>query len=246
MNSQIYSRSGGYQGLSFAIPINVAMSIADQLKEKGYATRGWLGVAIQNVDQALAESFGLEKPEGALIAQVTSNSPADNGGLQTGDIILGFNGKSVAYSSELPPLVGAVAPGRTVDVEILRAGKKQTVRVTIEPLDEGQKVSAIVPDEAVGESRLGVELAEIPQAMREEMGVESGVVVAKILPNGSAAAAGIRQGDVILSLNREEIDNVDELEKLVEVAPAGVSIPVLIQRNTSPMFLALTLPKMAG
>lgn len=246
VNSQIYSRSGGYQGLSFAIPINVAMSIADQLKEKGYATRGWLGVAIQNVDQALAESFGLEKPEGALIAQVTSNSPADNGGLQTGDIILGFNGKSVAYSSELPPLVGAVAPGRTVDVEILRAGKKQTVRVTIEPLDEGQKVSAIVPDEAVGESRLGVELAEIPQAMREEMGVESGVVVAKILPNGSAAAAGIRQGDVILSLNREEIDNVDELEKLVEVAPAGVSIPVLIQRNTSPMFLALTLPKMAG
>jgi len=135
VNSQIYSRSGGYQGLSFSIPINVAISIADQLKEKGFATRGWLGVAIQNVDQSLASSFGLDKPEGALISQVTKGSPADNGGLESGDIILEFNGKSVKYSSALPPLVGSVRPGETVVVEILRDGKREELNVTIEPLE---------------------------------------------------------------------------------------------------------------
>lgn len=246
VNSQIYSRTGGYQGLSFSIPINVAMSIADQLKDKGFATRGWLGVAIQNVDQALAESFGLKKPSGALVAQVTNDSPADKGGLLSGDIILKFNGKQVKYSSALPPLVGSVAPGNSVTVDVLRNGKAKQLEITIEPLDDGQQVSSVTPSEPVDESRLGVEVAELPNDMKTELGLKNGVVVAKIVADGAAAIAGIREGDVILAINREMVKSVEQLESLVAKAPANEAIPVLVQRNTSPMFLALTLPVANG
>lgn len=246
VNSQIYSRSGGYQGLSFSIPINVAVSIADQLKENGYATRGWLGVGIQNVDQALAESFGLDKPEGALVSQVTEDSPADKGGLISGDIILTFNGKAVKYSNALPPLVGSVAPGNTVSVEVLRNGRREQLDVTIEPLDEGRKLSSLSPVNPVDESRLGVEVAEVPDDIKAEFGLSAGVVVAKIAPNGAAAKAGIRQGDVIVSINREEINNVRELESLVDNAPSDTPVPVLVQRENSPVFLALTIPAGKG
>ena len=246
VNSQIYSRSGGYQGLSFSIPINVAISIADQLKDKGFATRGWLGVAIQNVDQALAKSFGLNKPTGALVSQVTNNSPADNGGLESGDIILKFNGKLVNHSSALPPLVGAVRPGKTVEVEVLRNAANKILNVTIEPLDEGQKVSSRATPDPIDESRLGVEVVAMSEEQREQMNVESGVVVSKVIANGAAANAGIRQGDIIISLNREAIDSVDELEQLVREAPEDEAIPVLVQRNKGPMFLALTLPTANG
>lgn len=246
VNSQIYSFSGGYQGLSFAIPINVAMSIAEQLKEKGYATRGWLGVAIQSVNQALAESFGLDKPSGALISQVTKGSPADKAGLKSADIILAFNGKPVGYASALPPLVGAVAPGETVDVDILRNGKNKTLSVTIDALDEGRKISAMKPVDPVGESRLGVQVSEVPEEMKEELDLDAGVVVAEISPDSPAAVAGIRKGDIIISFDREEIDDVSELEKLVKDAPADKAIPVLVQRDTSPLFLALTLQAANG
>jgi len=246
VNSQIYSRSGGYQGLSFSIPINVAMAIADQLKNQGFATRGWLGVGIQNVDQALANSFGLAKPAGALVVQVSQGSPAENGGLERGDIILEFNGKAVNYSSELPPLVGAVVPGDTVEVLVLRDGKQQTLNVTIEPLDEGRKVSAITPADPVGESRLGIEVAELTDELREQMNVQTGVVVAELMPEGPAAEAGIRAGDVIISLDKTEIGSTAELEELVKNAPADQAIPVLVQRGTSPLFLALTLPAAKG
>ncbi|MFT4727490.1 MAG: serine protease Do [Granulosicoccus sp.] len=246
VNSQIYSRSGGYQGLSFSIPINVAIRIADQLKDKGFATRGWLGVAIQNVDQALAKSFGLNKPMGALVTQVTRNSPADNGGLKSGDIILKFNGKSVNYSSALPPIVGAVRPGKTVDVEVLRNGTSTLLNVTIEPLDEGRQVSLRVKSDPIDESRLGVEVVALDKEQREKMNVESGVVVSKVMANSAAASAGIRQGDIIVSLNREEIDSVAELERLVREAPDNEAIPVLVHRNNAPMFIALTLPTVSG
>jgi len=246
VNSQIYSRSGGYQGLSFSIPINVAMSIADQLRDKGFATRGWLGVAIQNVDQALARSFGLTKPEGALVAQVTEGSPAAKAGLSSGDIILEFNGKPVAYSSALPPLVGAVTPGETVESLVMRDGEKIVVEVTVEPLDEGERVAAVVEQDPVADSRLGVEVAAVPADRLEEMGISHGVVVADIDPQGAAANAGIREGDVILSINREKVESVSELESLVTEAPADEAIPVLVQRSTSPIFLALTLPEANG
>ncbi|MFK7859483.1 MAG: DegQ family serine endoprotease [Granulosicoccus sp.] len=246
VNSQIYSRSGGYQGLSFSIPINVAMSIADQLREKGFATRGWLGVSIQNVDQALARSFGLDKPEGALVAQVTDDSPADKAGFSSGDIILEFNGKDVAYSGALPPLVGSVTPGSTVPVVVLRNGKQETLDVTIAPLDEGERVAALPVQDPVDQSRLGVEVAALTADQMEQMGLSHGVVVSEIDPEGAAADAGISQGDIILSLNREKVTSVEDLETLVDNAPSGSAIPILIQRGPSPIFLALTLPSAAG
>lgn len=242
VNSQIYSRSGGYQGLSFAIPINVAMSIADQLKDKGFATRGWLGVSIQNVDQALARSFGLSKPSGALVAQVGGNSPAGKAGLVSGDIILEFNGQEVAYSSALPPLVGAIAPGTTVGMLVLRDGKRRSMDVTIEPLDEGQRVAAAPVEDPIEHSRLGVEVAAVSDELKEQMGVSRGVVVSELKSDGAAAAAGIREGDVILSVNRKDVDSVEDLKAIVKAAPADDAIPVLIQRGSSPIFLALTLP----
>lgn len=246
VNSQIYSRSGGYQGLSFSIPINVAISIADQLRDKGFATRGWLGVAIQNVDQSLATSFGLSTPSGALVTQVTKNSPADNGGLIAGDIILKFNDKAVNYSSALPPIVGSVRPGKTVDVEVLRNGMNTLLNVTIEPLDEGRKVSLLTTPEAIDESRLGVEVATLDNEQRRQANVDTGVFVSKVKPGSAAAIAGIRQGDIIISLNREEIDSVDKLARLVREAPGSESVPVLVHRENAPMFLALTLPTTSG
>ena len=246
VNSQIYSRSGGYQGLSFAIPVNVAMSIANQLKDKGFATRGWLGVSIQNVDQALARSFGLDRPEGALIAQVVEGSPAEKAGFDSGDIILEFNGRDIVYSSELPPAVGSVIPGDTVDVLILRNGEQQTLEVTIEPLDEGERVAALPVDAASDQSRLGAEVAAVSAEQMEQMGVTHGAMVSELDPEGAAATAGILSGDVILSINREKIDSVETLASIVGKAPSDEAIPVLVQRGTSPMFLALTLPSVKG
>ncbi|MEE9319269.1 MAG: DegQ family serine endoprotease [Granulosicoccus sp.] len=246
VNSQIYSRSGGYQGLSFAIPINVAVRIADQLKTQGYATRGWLGVAIQNVDQALAESFGLSKPEGALVAQISKGSPADKGGLVVGDIILAFNNKSVRYSSELPPLVGSVTPGDDVEVELLRAGERQKLTITIEPLETERSAVASSADqlaEPEETSRLGVLVGEITDEVGESMGIDNGVLVTEIDSDGPAAQAGIQVGDVIVSLYRKKTESVDMFEQLVKKLPVGEPISILVQRQSSPLFLALTLPQ---
>lgn len=242
VNSQIYSRSGGYQGLSFSIPINVAMSIADQLRDQGYATRGWLGVTIQNVDQALARSFGLDKPEGALVAQVARNSPALAGGVKSGDIILEFNGRAVPFSSALPPLVGAVTPGKQVDTVVLRNGKRKTLAITIQPLDEGRRENrrqSVAPEKT---SRLGVAVMAASAEQLDEFGIENGVVVTSTDPDGPAAGAGIREGDVIVSLNRQRVDDVASLEALLEDIPTGQAVPILVQREATPTFLALTLP----
>ena len=245
VNSQIYSRSGGYQGLSFAIPINTAMNIADQLRENGFATRGWLGVTIQSVSQALADSFGLDRPEGALVAQVSKDSPADKGGIESGDIILSLDGKPVSRSNALPPLVGAVVPGEEVEIVVLRDGERRSLPVTIEPLDDERVASAAggggerSTDES---SKLGVVVAEVPDEMREEYGIENGVVVSEIDPEGPAAEAGILPGDVIVSVDRKRVESVNELEQLVKDAPVGKAMPILVQRESSPLFLALTLP----
>ena len=246
INSQIYSRSGGYQGLSFSIPINTAMAISEQLRTQGFATRGWLGVTIQDVDQALAESFGLDRPEGALVAAVTKDSPADRAGIEAGDILVSLDGQSVPYSNALPPLVGAVVPGTVVELGVLREGERQTLDVTIEPLDEERVASAggESPEERAG--RLGVAVAALSDEEREEMGVDNGVVVSEVVPGSPADEAGIVSGDVIVSLNREKIDDAEELAKLVREAPGDESLPVLVQREGAPRFLALTLPVEEG
>jgi len=238
VNAQIYSRSGGYMGLSFAIPINVAMSVVDQIKEHGYVSRGWLGVTIQNVDQSLAESFGLERPQGALVAQVTDDSPAAQAGVQPGDVILNFNRTSIERSSELPPLVGLVPVGEQVELKVQRQNKAVTLTVTIAELDEGEGASGL-PAGGRSESELGVMIGELSQSQKRELG--AGVLINQVMPESAAALAGIRAGDVLLSFNQSKVTSAMQLQRLIKGAPRGKSVPVLIQRNNSPMYSALTL-----
>lgn len=243
VNSQIYSRSGGYQGLSFAIPINVAMSIAEQLRETGFATRGWLGVRIQNVDQSLAESFGLSKPEGALITEVTPNSPADKAGFLPGDIILSFDGKNVPFSSALAPMVGVIKPGDTVKSEVLREGDRKTIKVTIEPLQSDVDNSREFVAKGQGSSSLGATVAPVKSNELSSLGIDNGVRVTEIEENGAAATAGVIAGDIIVMFNRARVESVKQLQSLVSDAPAGQSMPLLVQREDAPIFLAITLPE---
>jgi len=246
VNSQIFSRSGGYQGLSFAIPINVAMTVADQLKLQGYATRGWLGVQIQSLTQDLAEAYELDRPRGAFVAAVVNNSPAKKAGLQVEDIILKFNDKSVRHADALPPLVGAVAPGSTVDVIVLRDGKETRLSVTIEALEQDNQVAqasnnAPVPkDEA---ARLGVAVSNLSDEELASLNLEFGVVVNAVEPNSAAAEAGVRKGDVIASLNRKPIDSVSKLGVVLKSVAAGRALPLRVYRDGTAFFLAVVLPE---
>lgn len=242
VNSQIFSRSGGYMGLSFAIPSSVVETVVSQLKDNGYVSRGWLGVLIQNIDLDLAESFGMDRPEGALISKVTADSPAAKAGLKTGDVILSFNGSKIGQSSHLPPLVGVIPVGQSVDVQVLRKGEMKTIPVTIAELAEDREViktSRVTTDD---DSRLGVTVSELTSEQRSELdNVESGVIVTLVDPEGVAALAGIVKDDILVSFNQQAVDSVETLATLVREAPAGDPVAVLIHRNNSPLFTALTL-----
>ncbi len=240
INSQIFSKSGGYMGLSFAIPINVAMKIAEQLKTQGYVSRGWLGVVIQPVTQELASSFGLDRSTGALIAQVTPDSPADRAGLKVGDIILRYNGREVTDSGTLPPMVGATPIGEVVPVEILRAGKTRTLRVKIGVLKERHAAAA---GGAAAPKALNMTVADLTQEQREELGLGERGVLVKEVNAGPAAKAGIRPGDIILSIGDEPVKDAAGLTKKLDRLEPGKPVPVLIQRDKNPLFLALVIPK---
>lgn len=242
INSQIYTRSGGFMGLSFAIPIDVAMNVADQLKSHGFVTRGWLGVIIQEVNRDLAESFGLEKPAGALVAKVLPDSPALSGGLQEGDIILRFEGREVIRSSDLPHFVGRVKPGKKAKVDIVRGGKSKTLRVEIGTLpgkDALAKADYSKPQES-RENSLEIQVSELDQKRKEKWQVSAGVVVKRVM-QGPGAEAGLMVGDVITMLNGEQIDSVTQFNVVVADLPIGKSVPMRIVRRGSPMFIPLKI-----
>lgn len=244
INSQIYSRTGGFMGLSFAIPINVAMNVVDQLKAHGKVVRGWLGVLIQDVTRELAESFGLDKPEGALVARVLPNSPAAKAGFQVGDVVLNFNGHDVADSSQLPPMVGQTPVGKSVPVKVLRDGKTRQLTVTIGQLpSEAQLKLSRTPESNPKANRLGITVAELSDDQREALHLQKGGVVVKSLSDGPASDAGIREGDVIVSVGNNKVTDVDQFERLVKKLPAGKSVAVLVQRSDGPLFLALKVPQ---
>jgi len=242
VNSQIYSRSGGYMGLSFAIPVNVVKSVIAQLQDTGYVSRGWLGVLIQNVDKSLAESFGLDRPEGALVSRVTDNSPAAAAGVQRGDVILSFNGTDIARSSSLPPLVGLIPVGDAVEMDVLRKGERVKLSVTIAELEDDSNKNVIKTNakKQVDESRLGLSVVALSAEQREQFG-GTGVLVDQVDPEGVAAAAGIRPGDLLVSFDQTDVTSVEQLSQLVEEAPAGEPLAVLVQRDDSSLFSALTL-----
>lgn len=244
INSQIYSRSGGFMGLSFAIPIDVAMNVAAQLKSKGRVSRGWLGVLIQDMNANLAESFGMDRPRGALIARVLPNSPSEKAGLQVGDVILEFNGTPIRTSSELPPLVGRSNVDEPATLKILRKGEERMVTVDIKELPADEDI-ALSGNQApkVSDDRLGMTVTEVPDQLREQYQLPDhrGVVVEDV--SGQAARdAGIKQGDVIMTLNNVEVKDVEQFNKLIKDLPKDKTVALLVHRNTGPIFLAIRVP----
>lgn len=236
INSQIYSRSGGYQGVSFAIPIDVAMEVVDQLKTSGKVSRGWLGVVIQEVSADLAESFGLDRPRGALVSQVQDDSPASKAGLQASDVILAFNGKAVENSGDLPRMVGMAKPGTKIQMDIWRKGKTQQMNVTLGELPvEAQAGSK----DSRSFSRGGLVLSELSPEQRRALDIEQGVLVEDA--TGDAARSGIRTGDVILAVNNIKISSVAGFRKAVAAVPVGKSVAILIRRGEGSLYIPLKI-----
>ncbi|MFO7592944.1 MAG: DegQ family serine endoprotease [Pseudomonadota bacterium] len=244
INSQIYSRTGGFMGLSFAIPIDVAMDVAGQIKEQGYVSRGWLGVLIQDVTRDLAESFDMERPYGALVAQVVEDSPAAKAGLEVGDIIIEFNGEEVTDSSDLPPLVGRARANSDAKLKLLRNGKVRSLKVHIAELPAEEELQQARGGEPkMKTDRLGLQVSALSDAQRNELELADGGVLVQRVDSGAAAQAGIRRGDVIIKLNNESVQNPQQYQELVDGLPEGHSVPVLVMRRSGPLFLALRVPE---
>ncbi|NDP47712.1 MAG: DegQ family serine endoprotease [Sulfuriferula multivorans] len=236
VNSQIVSRSGGYQGVSFAIPIDVAMEVVDQLKSGGKVSRGWLGVAIQEVTADLAESFGLDRPRGALVSQVQEGSPALKAGFQASDVILTFNGKAVENAGDLPRMVGVAKPGAKMAVDVWRKGKNQRLEVVLGELPTDIPVAS---KDSKTYLRGGLALLELSAERRRALDIDHGVLVEEA--TGDAARAGIRTGDVILAVNNIKIATVGAYRKAIAAVPVGKSVAILVRRGDGSMYVPLKI-----
>jgi serine protease Do len=243
INSQIYSRTGGFMGLSFAIPINVATNVIKQLKAKGKVSRGWLGILIQDINRELAESFGMKEPMGAVVLKVLDNSPAEKAGFKIGDVVTEFNGKIINRSSDLPIAVGNTPVGETAKVKVIREGKTIELNVKIAELPSEDKLASTeTPEEEPAKSnRLGIAVEDLTSDQRHRLEIKKGGVVVKDVTDGPAADAGIHRGDILLKLNGHDIKNVRQFRELIAKLPVGKPLPILIQRNSSPIFLALKI-----
>ena len=247
INSQIYSRTGGFMGLSFAIPINTTMNVVKQIKSKGYVSRGWLGILIQDVTQELAESFNMNKPS-ARVARVLPDSPAQKAGIKVGDIITEYKGREVISSSNLPPMVGNTAVGSTADVKVIRDGKDMILHIRIAELPKEDDIKLASKEkgdqesQSVSEQRLSITVSPLTDAQRKQLDIkdEGGVIVTAV-DDGPASRAGIHRGDIILKLNNIDVKDVKHFNKLVADLPQDRSVAVLVQRRSGPLFLALKL-----
>ncbi len=241
INSQIYSRTGGFMGLSFAIPIEMAVDVANQIKETGTVSRGWLGVLIQEVTRELAESFGMQNPHGALVAKVMDDSPAAAAGLEVGDVIVEFNGKKVLRSSALPPLVGRAKVGKRAEVVVIRDQRRRKIGVTIAQLPTSITQAAYSPDasERAQESALGMKVEKLGSAARKRLKIDKGVEVAEVDEFGPASEAGVLKGDVITMIDNHEIASVGDFEDIAAGLKSGKSVALLVQRRSGPVFLAI-------
>jgi len=242
INSQIFTRSGGFMGLSFAIPIDVALNVADQLKKEGKVSRGWLGVVIQEVNKDLAESFGLDKPAGALVAQLVEDGPAAKGGLQVGDVILSLNGQTINESADLPHLVGNMKPGDKASLEVIRDNKRQTLSMTIGSLPDDDDAVAAVEGKGAERSsnRMGVTVAELTAEQRKSLDIKGGVVI-KEVQGGPAAMIGLRAGDVITHLNNRAVDSSKTFSEIAKALPKDRSISMRVLRQGRASFITFKL-----
>lgn len=244
INSQIYSRTGGFMGLSFAIPMDVVMNVVDQIKATGKATHGWLGVQIQDVTRELAETFGMKKPQGALISKVLPGSPAEKAELQIGDIITEFNGQQIESSGDLPPMVGITPINDKATLKIIRQGEIKTIDFKVGLLpDEVDKLADAKAAPKLPHNRLGINVIDLTDAQRKTLEVTKNGVMVQDVAKGTAKEAGIQRGDVILRIQNNVIRDAADFEKTVKKLPAGKAVAVLIQRQGSPVFLAIKVDK---
>ncbi|MCW7541753.1 DegQ family serine endoprotease [Aquabacterium sp. A7-Y] len=242
INSQIYSRTGGYMGVSFAIPIAVAMDIAQQLRTDGHVTRGRLGVGIQEVTSQLAQSFKLKDARGALVTTVEPDGPADKAGIAAGDVILRFAGQEVADATALPRLVAQTKPGTTVDVEVWRGGASRTLKATVGAAPVPQEAKRTLPSSQPGQQssgRLGLMVSELPPAGRRALGVDYGLVVDGV--RGPNADAPLQQGDVIVAVNSQRFKSLEEFNRHLAQAAPGDTVALLVRRGDASLYVPVTV-----
>ncbi|MEP7057653.1 MAG: Do family serine endopeptidase [Caldimonas sp.] len=235
INAQIYSRSGGFQGLSFAIPINVALKVKDQIVSTGKATHARLGVTVQDLNQQLADSFGLKRPDGALIANVAANSAAASAGLKSGDVITEVNGEPVVRSGELSSLIGLAAPGERVKLKVWRDRTPRDVEAKLGGAEGAAKVADV--GDATQGGQLGLALRALTPEERRAAKIEDGMVVENV--DGPAARAGIEAGDVLLAINGRPVQSVDQVKSVLSTKPKSVAL--LVQRDGEKIFVPVKL-----
>jgi serine protease Do len=235
INSQIFSRSGGFQGVAFAIPIDVALRVKDEIQQHGRVAHGRLGVSVQPVDQAIAESLGLDNPRGALVGSVQKGSPAERAGLEPGDVIVKYDGRAVDRSDALPAMVAATRPGTQAAVEVWRGGRVERLDVEVGERDAPKQLADAKGD--AGQGKLGVSVRPLTAEERRDAKLEGGVVVEDVA--GPAAKAGVRPGDVIVAVNRSPVTSVAALRELVQ--KSGKSVALLIQREDARLFVPVRI-----
>jgi serine protease Do len=233
INSQIYSRSGGSIGLSFAIPASVAVGVIEQLKDHGKVQRGWLGVAIQDVNKRLAESLQLGTPQGALINAVEQGSPADKGGIKPGDVIVRFDGQIIVDSGDLPHVVGMMAPGENAKVEIYREGKRKKLTMKVGSLDTDRESITASSD---GTDRLGLIVEEVDDEDRRALRLRGGVRVTQVSPESAAAESMLQAGDIVVQLGYSRIDDIDEYNQVIAELPKNTPVAIRFYRQGRAIF----------
>jgi serine protease Do len=241
VNSQIFTRSGGSIGLSFAIPVSVLRNVVAQLKDSGQVTRGWLGVTIQNVDKNLADSFGLDRPRGALVSQLAPGGPAEEAGLEPGDVIIAFNGAPIETSADLPHVVGLIAPDTEVDVRIVRNRKERTIEVVVGGLDADDTPGLANRNGGDGADRLGMVIETAPEEMLDRWELSGGVLVRSVEEESPAGRAGLVSGDVITMVGSTPVRSEAAFRDATEDLVPGESVPLRVIRRGAPLFIGLRL-----
>ncbi len=247
INSQIYSNTGSSVGVSFAIPINIAMSAVDQLKATGHVARGMIGVQIQNVDRQLAQSLGLPRTGGALVNKITPDSSASKAGVQVGDVILAYNDHDIVQQSDLPPLVGSTKPGTSADLTVFRDGKTLHLPLTVGALQEKATLASLTEGPDANKAKtgnvLGIIVDDLTAEQRKQLGVKDQGVVITDIKSAAARRSALQPGDVVLMVGRKPVKTADDFNNAVKEAKVGDSVMMLVKREDTTQFVAVTVPK---
>ncbi|MXX98709.1 MAG: Do family serine endopeptidase [Gammaproteobacteria bacterium] len=242
INSQIYSRTGSYSGLSFAVPIDLVLDIVGQLKDTGAVARGWLGIYIQEITGDLSESFNLDRPIGALVSRVIEDSPAQKAGIEVGDIVLRFNDIEITSSSMLPPLVGSVSAGEEAIVEVLRDDENLKIEVMIEQLPSDKAIAMGIKEKTQSSKILGMTLAELSSEQREKPSLKDGGLIVADIEKGDAEQAGVQKGDILIMLDNQRFETIEQFEEIIDELPRDRFVALLVIRSDeNPLFIALKL-----